>query len=152
MTIGKLIILPLEDKFNLLIKNRINNSYINEDGDLINVFSSHELINKELINKGIDYRGKSIDDLILEIKRLSIQRSREDFENLNIEDWKKNDGEVWESNRNEWEQLNVLKEYVLELAFYKHDYQYDRMNFSLKKQFKHLSQFSSLLRKHKIHF
>ncbi|MBG6187097.1 hypothetical protein [Flavobacterium sp. CAN_S2] len=152
MTIGKLLSLPLEERFYLLIKNRINNSYINEDGDLISVYSSFDVINKELINKGIDYRGKTIDDLILEIKRLSIQRSREDFENLNIEDWKKADGEVWESNRTDWEQLNVLKKCVLEMAFYAHDYHYNKMNLALKKEFKKICQFSGLLRKHKFDF
>ena len=145
MTIGKLISLPLEEKFNLLIKNRINNSYINKDGDLINVFSSSELINKELINKGIDYRGKTIDDLVLEIENLSTRRARE----ISIDEWEKADGEVWESNQTDWEQLNILKECVLELAFYAHDYQNDKMNLALKREFKKIQLFSSLLRKHK---
>lgn len=152
MLISTKINLPLEERFNLLIKNRINNSYINEEGDLINVFSPSELINKELLNKGIDCRGKNIDDLVMEIERLSIQRSREDFENLNTEEWKKADGEVWESNQTGWEQLNILKECVLELAFYAHDYQYEKMNLALKREFKKIKQFSSLLRKYKFDY
>jgi hypothetical protein len=152
MLISTKINLPLEDRFNLLIKNRINNSYINEEKDLINIFSSSELINKELLNKGIDYRNKNTDDLILEIERLSQRRARESFEILNIEDWKKANGEVWESNQTDWEQLNVLKECVLELAFYAHDYQYDKMNLALKREFKKIRLFSSLLRKHKFDF
>jgi hypothetical protein len=152
MTIGKLISLPLEERFYLLIKNRINNSYITEDGDLINVFSSSELINKELLEKGIDYRNKDIDELIVEIKRLSIQRSREDFVNRNWVDKENAGGEVWESNRTDWEQLNLLKECVLEMAFYAHDYQYDKMKLTLKREFKKIQQFSSLLRKHKFDF
>jgi hypothetical protein len=68
MTIGKLLSLPLEERFYLLIKNRINNSYINEDGDIINIYSSCELINNELLNKGIDYKDKAIDDIILELR------------------------------------------------------------------------------------
>lgn len=76
MTIGKLISLPLEERFNLLIKERINNSFINEEGDLINIFSSPDLMNKELFKKGIDYRGKDIDDLILEIEELCNKKSR----------------------------------------------------------------------------
>lgn len=142
----------MEERFDLLIKNRINNSYINVEGNLISVFSSSDVINMELLTKGIDYKDKGIDELILEIERLSQRRARESFENLDIADWKKADREVWEANRTEWEQLNVLKEGVLELAFYMHDYQYERMNLSLKKQFKHLRQFSSLLRKHKFQF
>lgn len=118
MTIGKLISLPLEDRFNLLIKERINNSYINEEGDLINIFSSPALMNKELLKKAIDYRDKDIDDLILEIEELCKQKIKE----VNIDDWIKTDKEVWDSNTTEWEQLKVLKKYVLELAFYTHDY------------------------------
>lgn len=148
MTIGKLLSLPLEERFDLLINNRINNSYINEGGDLINVFSSSELINKELSKKGIDYRDKNIDQLILEIERLSTQRIRE----INIEVWNKANGEAWESNRTEWEQLNILKECVLDLAFYIHDYQHAKMKQTLKREFKKIQQFSSLLRKHKFDF
>lgn len=148
MTIGKLISLPLEERFNLLIKERINNSFINEEGDLINIFSSPDLMNKELLKKGIDYRGMDIDDLILEIEELCKQKIKK----VNIDDWIKTDKEVWDSNTTEWEQLKVLKKYVLELAFYTHDYQYDKMNLTLKKHFEHLNQFSSLLRKHKFNF
>lgn len=152
MLISTKMNLPLQERFNLFIKERIANCYISSNGDLINVFSSFESINKELLNKGIDYRDKSIDDLILEIEKLSILKARESFENLNIEEWKKAEGEVWESNGTESEQLNVLKDCILELAFYMHDYQYDNMPLSLKREFKNIRQYSNLLRKHKFNF
>lgn len=142
MLIGKKINLSLEEKFNLFINNRISNSYINEEGILINVFSSYDLINKELLNKGIDYKEKSIDYLILEIENLSAQAFREDF--------RKENREVWESNRTVSEQLNILRDCVLELAFFLNDYQYEKMNLTLKREFKNIRQFSSLLRKNKL--
>lgn len=148
MTIGKLISLPLEERFNLLIKERINNSFINEEGDLINIFSSPDLMNKELLKKGIDYRGKDIDDLILEIEELCKQKIKE----VNIDDWIKTDKEVWHSNTTEWEQLKVLKKYLLELAFYLHDYDYDKMNSILQNEFKSMRQYSELLRKSRFNF
>jgi len=152
MLIGKKINLSLEEKFNLFIKNRISKSYINGDGDLINVFSSSKIINKELLCKGIDYRGKNIDDLILEIENLSTKIARKDFENLNMLDLKKENCEVWEKNQTVSEQLIVLKDCVLELAFFLNDYQYERMSLILQKDFEKLRQFSCLLRKNKFLF
>ena len=125
--------LPLKERFDLLIKNRINNSYINEDGDLLNIYSSSELINKELINKGIDYRGKAIDDIILELRS-------------------KNHPKLRVQNRDYSEELCILEDCLLELSFYLHDYDYDKMNPILKNEFKNLKQYSVLLRKHKFNF
>lgn len=133
MTIGKLIILPLEERFNLLIKNRINNSYISEDGDLINVFSSSELINKELLKKGIDYRDKAIDEIRMEIRS-------------------KYPTKLNPQNREYLEELWILEDCLLELAFYLHDYDYDKMNPILQNEFKKLKQYSALLRKHRFNF
>ena len=134
MTIGIKINLPLEDKFNLLIKSRINNSYVNDGGDIISIYSSSELINKELLKKGIEYGNKSIEDLILEVHELSIQRVSEP------------DG------RRDWEELEILKSCILEVAFYIYDYQYDKMTIALKNEFKNIRQFSNLLRKNKFNF
>ena len=133
MTIGKLISLPLEERFNLLIKERINNSYINEDGDLINIYSSCALINKELSNKGIDYKDKAIDDIRLELRS-------------------KNHSKLRVQNRDYSEELGILEDYLLDLSFYLHDYNYDKMNPILQKEFKNLKQYSTLLRKHKFNF
>lgn len=133
MTIGKLISLPLEEKFNLLIKNRINNSYINEDGDLINVFSSSEIINKELLEKGVDYKDKSIDDILLELRS-------------------KNHPTLRIQNRDYSEELGILEDYLLELSFYLYDYQYDKMPLSVKREFKNLKQYSVLLSNHRFNF
>jgi hypothetical protein len=133
MTIGKLISLPLEERFNLLIKNRINNSYLNEDGDLINIYSSSELINKELLKKGIDYKDKAIDDIRLELRS-------------------KNHPTLRVQNRDYSEELGILEDYLLELAFYLHDYDYDKMNLILQNEFKNMRQYSDLLRKHKFNF
>jgi hypothetical protein len=130
MLISTKINLPLEEKFNLLIKNRINNSYITEDGDLINVFSSSELINKELMNKGIDYKDKAIDDIILELRS-------------------KNHPTLRVQNRDYSEELCILEDCLLELSFYLHDYDYDKMNPILQNEFKNLKQYSDLLRKHR---
>ena len=130
MLISTKINLPLEEKFNLLIKNKINNSYINEDGDLINIYSSSEIINKELLEKGIDYKDKAIDDIILELRS-------------------KNHPTLRVQNRDYSEELGVLEYYLLELSFYLHDYDYDKMNPILKNEFKNLKQYSDLLRKHR---
>lgn len=133
MTIGKLISLPLEETFYLLIKNRINNSYVNEDGDLINISSSSDLINRELLEKGIDYQDKAIDDIILELRS-------------------KNHPTLRVQNRDYSEQLCILEDCLLELSFYLHDYDYDKMNPILQNKFKNLKQYSDLLRKHKFNF
>ncbi|SFE90092.1 hypothetical protein [Flavobacterium xueshanense] len=133
MLISIKINLPLEEKFNLLIKNRINNSYVNEDGDLINIYSSSEIINKELLEKGIDYKDKAIDDIILEL-------SSKNHPTLRVQ------------NRDYSEELGVLKDYMLELSFYLHDYDYDKMNPILQNVFKNLKQYSDLLRKHRFNF
>ncbi len=133
MTIGKLLSLPLEERFYLLIKNRINNNYVNEDGDLINIYSSSELINKELLNKGIDYKDKAIDDIILELRS-------------------KNHPKLRVQNRDYSEELCILEDCLLELSFYLHNYQYDTMPQSVKREFKNLKQYSNLLRKHKFNF
>ncbi len=133
MTIGKLISLPLEEKFNLLIKYRINNSYVNEYGDLINIYSSSELINKEFLEKGIDYKDKAIDDIILELRS-------------------KNHPTLRVQNRDYSEELCILEDCMLELSFYLYDYQYDKMNAILQNEFKNLKQYSHLLRKHKFNF
>lgn len=133
MTIGKLISLPLEEKFNLLIKNRINNSYVNEDGDLINIYSSSELINKELLKKVIDYKDKAIDNIILELRS-------------------KNHPKLRVQNRDYSEKLCILEDCLLELSFYLHDYDYNKMNPILQNEFKNLKQYSALLRKHKFNF
>jgi hypothetical protein len=131
MTIGKLISLPLEERFYLLIKNRINHSYITEDGDLINIYSSSEIINKELLEKGIDYKDKAIDDIILELRS-------------------KNHPKLRVQNRDYSEELGVLEDYLLELSFYLHNYDYDKMNSILQNEFKNLKQYSDLLRKHRL--
>lgn len=125
--------LPLKERFDLLIKNRINNNYVNEDGDLINIYSSSELINKELLNKGIDYKDKAIDDIILELRS-------------------KNHPKLRVQNRDYSEELCILEDCILELSFYLCDYQYDKMNAILQNEFKNLKQYSHLLRKHKFNF
>lgn len=133
MLISTKINLPLEEKFNLLIKNRINNSYVNEDGDIINIYTSSEIINKELLEKGIDYKDKAIDDIILELRS-------------------KNHPKLRVQSRDYSEELGVLEDYLLELSFYLHDYDYDKMNPILQNKFKNLKQYSALLRKHKFNF
>ena len=133
MIIGKLLSLPLEERFDLLIKNRINNSYINKDGDLINIYSSSELINKELLKKGIDYKDKAIDDIRLELRS-------------------KNHPALRVQNRDYSKELGILEDYLLELSFYLHDYDYDKMPLSVKREFKSFRQYSDLLRKHKFNF
>ncbi len=133
MTIGKLISLPLEEKFSILIKNRINNNYVNEDGDLINIYSSYELINKEILEKGIDYKDKTIDDIILELRS-------------------KNHPTLRVQNRDYSEELCILEDCMLELSFYLYDYQYNKMNAILQNEFKNLKQYSHLIRKHKFNF
>lgn len=130
MLISTKINLPLEEKFNLLIKNRINNCYVNEDGDLINIYSSSEIINKELLEKGIDYKDKAIDDIILELRS-------------------KNHPTLRVQNRDYSEELCILEDCMLELSFYLHDYDYDKMNPILQNEFKNLKQYSDLLRKHR---
>lgn len=125
--------LQLQERFYLLIKNRINNSYITEDGDLINVFSSSELINKELLEKGIDYKDKAIDNIILELRS-------------------KNHPKLRVQNRDYSEELCILEDCLLELSFYLYDYDYDKMNVILQNEFKNLRQYSHLLRKHKFNF
>jgi len=147
MLIGKKINLSLQEKFELLIKHRIANSYINEEGDLINIFSSSELINKELLKKGVDYKGKGINEILSEVENLRAQIVEKDFRNLNKLEVEIGNDEVWESNANVSEQLILLRECVLELAFFLHDYQYEKMNLTLKREFKNMAQFSSLLRK-----
>jgi hypothetical protein len=133
MLISTKINLPLEEKFSLLIKNRINNSYVNEYGDLINIYSSSELINKEFLEKGIDYKDKAIDDIILELRS-------------------KNHPTLRVQNRNYSEELCILEDCLLELSFYLYDYQYNKMPLSVKRKFKNLKQYSNLLRKHKFNF
>ncbi len=133
MLISTKINLPLEEKFNLLIKNRINNCYVNEDGDLINIYSSSEIINKELLEKGIDYKDKAIDDIILELRS-------------------KNHPTLRVQNRDYSEELCILEDYLLELSFYLHDYDYDKMNPILQKEFNNLKQYSDLLRKYRFNF
>ena len=130
MLISTKINLPLEEKFNLLIKNRINNNYVNEVGDLINIYSSSEIINKELLEKGIDYKDKAIDDILLELRS-------------------KNHPALRVQNRDYSEELGVLEGYLLELSFYLYDYDYDKMNPILQNEFKNLKQYSDLLRKHR---
>ncbi|PIF69464.1 hypothetical protein [Flavobacterium sp. 2] len=149
MRIGKKINLSLEEKFKLFIKNRIANSYSNEEEDLINVFASSELINKELWKKGIDYRGKNINDLFLEIENLRVQIIEDEFRHLNLLELENTDCRAWGSNTKVSGQLNVLKECVLELAFYINDYQYEKMDLIFKREFENIRQFSSLLRKYK---
>lgn len=129
MTIGEKINLSLDEKFNLLIKNRINNSYINEDGNLVNVYSSATIINKELTKKGIVFKDKNIEDLILEVSELSL------------------DGFLEQKRRGDYKELDILKSYLLEVAFYIYDYQYDEMTIGLQAEFKNIRQFSTLLRK-----
>lgn len=133
MTIGKLISLPLEEKFSILIKNRINNNYVNEDGDLINIYSSYELINKELLEKGIDYKDEAIDEILLELRS-------------------KNHPTLRVQNRDYSEELCILEDCMLELSFYLYDYQYNKMNAILQNEFKNLKQYSHLIRKHKFNF
>jgi hypothetical protein len=133
MLISTKINLPLEEKFSLLIKNRINNSYINEDGELINVFSSSALINKELLEKGTNYKDKAINDILLELRS-------------------KNHPKLRVQNRDYSEELGILEDCLLELSFYLHDYDYDKMNPILKNEYKNLKQYSVLLRKHKFNF
>lgn len=133
MVISTKINLPLEEKFNLLIKNRINNNYVNEDGDLINIYSSSEIINKEFLEKGIDYKDKAIDDILLELRS-------------------KNHPALRVQNRDYSEELCILEDCLLELSFYLHDYDYDKMNPILQNEFKNLKQYSALLRKHKFNF
>ena len=133
MLISTKMNLPLEEKFNLLIKNRINNSYVNEEGDIINIYSSSELIYKELLEKGIDYKDKAIDDIISELRS-------------------KNHPTLRVLNRDYSEELCILEDCLLELSFYLHDYQYNTMPLSVKREFKNLKQYSNLLRKHRFNF
>ena len=132
MLVKTIINLPLEERFYLLIKSRISNSYINDDGDLINVYSSAALINKELLKKGIDYKSKDLDKLVLEVHDLSIKRVREP------------------NGRKDWEELCIIKSYLLELSFYINDYKYESMPMFLKKEFKHLIEFSILLKRNRM--
>lgn len=149
MLIGKKVNLSLEEKFNLFIKSRIENCYINDDGCLINVYSSSELINQELLKIGLDYKGKNINDIISGVEILRAKIVDNDFKNLNKQDLKKENSEIFKTNQTVLKQLNVLKECVLELSFFLHDYQYEKMDLTLKREFKNICQFAHLLRKNK---
>lgn len=134
MIIAEKMNLILEEKFNLFIEERIANCYISKEGDLINVYSATQLINKELLNKDIDYQDKSIDELRLEL------RSKNPQHPMTFQD------------RRYLEELWILEDCLLELAFYLHDYDYDKMNMFLQNEFKDYRQYSELLRKHKFDF
>jgi len=149
LRIGKKINLSLEEKFNLFIKNRTENCYINDDGCLINVYSSSELINQELLKKGVDYKEKNINDILLEVEILKVKIVDKDFKNLNKQDLKEENCEIFKTNQTVLKQLNVLKEFILELSFFLHDYQYEKMDLTLKMEFKNICQFADLLRKNK---
>lgn len=133
MTIGEKINLPLEEKFKLFVKNRVTNCYINTEHNLINIYSSYELINKELLKKGIDYRDKAIDDIRLELRSKNHPTLRVQYRDYS-------------------EELGILEDYLLELAFYLHDYDYDKMNLVLQNEFKNMRQYSELLRKNRFNF
>ncbi len=133
MTIGKLISLPLEEKFNRFIKSRITNCYVSTEHNLINIYSAHNLINKELLKKGIDYQNKTIDEIRMEIRSKYPPTPNP-------------------QNREYLEELWILEDCLLELAFYLYDYDYDKMNPILQNEFKNLKQYSDLLRKHKFNF
>lgn len=133
MLISKKMNLPFEEKFNLFVKSRLNNCYISAEHNLINIYSSSEIINKELLDKVIDYKDKAIDDIILELRS-------------------KNHPALRVQNRDYSEELRILEDYLLELSFYIHDYNFDKMNLILQNEFKNLKQYSDLLRKHKFNF
>jgi len=148
MLIGKKMNLSPEEKFNLFIKNRIENCYINDDGCLINVYSSFELINQELLKIGVDYKCKNINDILSEVEILRAKSVETDFKNLNKQDFNGN-REISKTSQTVLKQLKVLKECVLELSFFLHDYQYEKMDLTLKREFKNICQFADLLRKNK---
>lgn len=135
MTIGEKINIqnnqPLEERFKLLIKNRIGNSYNNDEGNLINIYSSSILINKELLKKGIEYKDKNIDNLILEFDELILKGFLEQNRTIIVAE------------------LRVLKSYIMEVSFYINDYQYGKMTLAQKNNFKNLRGFSELLRENK---
>ena len=125
--------LPLEERFKIFIKDRITNCYISNEGYLINVYSASQLINKELLKKGIDYRDKTIDEIRMEI------RSKYPLT-------------LTEIDRRYLEELWILEDCLLELSFYLHDYDYEKMNPILQNEFKNLRQYSDLLRKNRFNF
>lgn len=133
MIISKLISLTLEEKFNLFVKSRVTNYYISAEHNLINIYSSSDLINRELLKKGIDYGDKAIDDIILELRS-------------------KNHPKLRVQNRDYSEELCILEDCLFELSFYLHDYDYDKMNPILQNEFKNLKQYLDFLRKHRFNF
>lgn len=114
---------PIE-RFQIIIEKLKNNSYINDNGIEINVFSDYNEINKELQLFGITIKDKSIEEIFEKIVK---------EKNIRFPFWNKN---------NDMRKLSVLLNYMEHLGFYIYDYNIKEMPKYLQDSFKCYQEFN----------
>lgn len=114
---------PIE-RFQIIIEKLKNNSYINDNGIEINIFSDYNEINKELLLFGITIKDKTIEEIFEEIVK---------EKNIRFPFWDKN---------NDMRKLSVLLNYMKHLGFYIYDYNIKEMPKYLQDSFKCYKEFN----------
>lgn len=124
MTIKHYQRLEPKERFTILIERLKNDSYINDNGIVINVFSDHFEIKKELQLFGIATIDKTIEEILDEIIK---------EKNIRFPFWGKN---------NDIKKLTILTYYMQHLGFYIYDYNINEMPNYLKEEYKVYEEYS----------
>lgn len=124
MTIKHYQRLEPKERFTILIERLKNDSYINDNGIVINVFSDHFEIKKELQLFGIATIDKTIEEILDEIIK---------EKNIRFSSWGKN---------NDIKKLTILTYYMQHLGFYIYDYNINEMPNYLKEEYKVYEEYS----------
>ncbi len=124
MTIKHYQRLEPKERFTILIERLKNDSYINDNRIVINVFSDHFEIKKELQLFGIATDDKTIEEILDEIIK---------EKNIRFPFWGKN---------NDIKKLTILTYYMQHLGFYIYDYNINEMPNYLKEEYKVYEEYS----------
>lgn len=124
MTIKHYQRLEPKERFTILIERLKNDSYLNDNRIVINVFSDHFEIKKELQLFGIATDDKTIEEILAEIIK---------EKNIRFPFWDKN---------NDIKKLTILTYYMQHLGFYIYDYNINEMPNYLKDEYKVYEEYS----------
>lgn len=133
MTIKQYQALEPIEQFKIMIDRLKNDTYINNDGLLINVFTDYRIIEQELKLFGIDAQNKTFDEVLQEITNFMF-----------IESW-------LHFISSDFKKLILLRKYIFHLGFYIYDYEINTMPKHFTKEFEIYKKYSLFFKKRQVY-
>lgn len=134
MTIKQYQALEPIEQFKIMINRLRKDTYVNNDGLLINVFTDYRIIKEELKLFGINTQNKTFDEVLQEVTNFMFVES---WLNFISTDFKK---------------LALLRKYIFHLGFYIYDYEINIMPKHFQKEFEIYKKYSLFFKKRELFY